>query len=81
MKNVMTVNDETLSTRQKAKQLVQEAHKSDCAALDLTNVEFMTRSVADELRYYEDHDQIELRGLRGTAKEMYKVVSGSEVPA
>ena len=81
MKNVMTVDEETLSTRQKAKRLVKKAHESDCSVLDLTNVEFMTRSVADELRYYEDQDQIRLRGLRGTAKEMYETVSGSEVPA
>lgn len=81
MKNVMTVNTKTLSTRQKAKRLVQEAHASGNAVLDLSNVEFMTRSVADELRYFEDQGEIELQGLRGPVREMYQVVCGSKLTA
>lgn len=81
MTDVMAVNEETLSTRQKAERLVQEAHQQDCTALDLTSVEFMTRSVADELRYFQERGEIELQGLNGSAKEMYDVVTRREVPA
>jgi len=79
MKNVMTVNTNTLSTCQNVKLLIQEVHASGNAVLDLSNVEFMTRSVADELRYFEDQDEIELQGLHGPVKKMYQVVCGSKL--
>lgn len=81
MTKVLAVQEDTLTTRQKAEQLVKEARDENCEALDLTGVEFMTRSVADELRYFQERGEIELRGLRGSAKEIYEVVSGQETIA
>lgn len=81
MTRAMAVNEKTLSTRQKAEKLVKEAQQNHCGALDLTSVEFITRSVADELRYFEDQGEIELRGLHGATREMYEVVSEREAPA
>lgn len=81
MTNKMVVAEETLSTRHKAEQLVRDAHAQGCDALDLARVEFMTRSVADELRYFEARDEIELVNLTGDAEEMYELVRAAATTA
>lgn len=81
MTHGMVVTEETLSTRQKATQLVRDAHSQGYETLDLSNVEFMTRSVADELRYYADNGEIELSGLQGEAKELFDLVSEQSATA
>jgi hypothetical protein len=81
MTDTLVVDETTLSTRQRAERLVQEAHENGCSTLDLTSVEFITRSVADEFRYFRERGEIEFTGLNGAAKEVYDVVSGQQAPA
>lgn len=81
MEHIIVVEEETLTTRQRAEFLVQTARENDCSVLDLSRVEFMSRSVADEFRYHQEKGAIELVGLSGSAKEMFDIVNGKEIPA
>lgn len=44
----LKIEDEVLTTRNKARKLVEKLENSDVRVLDLSDVEFMSRSFADE---------------------------------
>jgi hypothetical protein len=62
MIDTLVADETTLSTRQRAERPVREAHKNGCSTLDLTSVEFITRSVADEFRYFRERGEIKFTG-------------------
>lgn len=73
------VTERSLTTRKKVQRLVDEMYKNDCGGLDLTRVEFISRSVADELRYYCETDGIRLTGLNDSVRELFEYVAGTEI--
>jgi hypothetical protein len=54
---------------------MKEARAGGYRTLDLSNVEFVSRSVADEFLHLSDEFEIELDGLHGDARSMIEVVS------
>lgn len=76
MNGVLQVQETTINTRRRAEEIVTEARERDCTTIDLQNVEFISRSVADELVHQVESTDVELVGLSGDVKIMYEVVAG-----
>lgn len=50
-------------------------HKKDDIVLDFQNVEFISRSVADEIcNLLQDYPSIKVDGMSGDVEKMYKIV-------
>jgi len=69
------IEETCLSTRKKVQKIIERAHQGNYTVLNFTQVRFISRSVADELRYYRDKDDIEIVGLDGSVKEMFDAVA------
>ena len=72
------VKETTINTRRRAEQLAERATSEGCSVLDLTGVEFISRSVADELVHQSQANGLELVGLTGDTKKMVDIVADSE---
>ncbi|WP_058826719.1 hypothetical protein [Haloferax sp. Q22] len=77
-----TLNDRSINTRSYAEEVVKEAIKKGCTTLDLSKVEIISRSAADELHHYERTNEVEIVGLNGEPAQMYDIVKRDDpVPA
>lgn len=81
MSESLIIGETCLSTRKKVQQIMERAHQDNYTILDLSQVGFISRSVADELRYYRDKDDIQIVGLNGSVKEMFDAVAGTDLVA
>ena len=59
---MMALKLSSLSTREKAKQMAREAEREGREAIDLADVEFVSRSFADELVKQADKRGLEIVG-------------------
>lgn len=82
MPSELSVEQATISTRRRARQIAAEAEHTDAGALNLGSVEFVSRSVADELVHQSEKRSLELRGLDGDVATMIDAVrDDSAAPA
>lgn len=77
----LSVDSSSIVTRSYARELAIEAHEDHESVLDLTNVEFVSRSVADELLSQRERLDLEFRGLDDEAGEMIDAVADSRAVA
>lgn len=68
------VDVESINTRRKAEEISRQARKNGHSTLDLSNVEFVSRSVADELIHQSEKHSLELAGLSGDVESMIEIV-------
>lgn len=76
MAKVVSVEKQNLSTRRYARNVVEEAADDSADALDLAGVEFVSRSVADELLHQSESRDLELRNAEGEVAAMLDAVRG-----
>lgn len=81
MVDELKIQSETISTRSRAVELAQTARSKGFSVIDLSEVEFISRSVADELVHQTEKNDLELCGLHGDVKAMVDIVQGSAAPA
>lgn len=75
MNDTLVVDREAIHLRRHATKLMQEAHENGYQTIDVSNVEFVSRSVADELVHLSGKFDIQLNGLRGEVASMIDIVS------
>lgn len=68
------VNEDSIATRNRANQIIQEARKNGYTTVDLSGVEFVSRSVADELAHHKAESDIELQGLQDSVEAFVRAV-------
>lgn len=76
MNDVVCVNDESVSTRRYAREISENAADNGANALDLSRVEFVSRSVADELLHQAEQRNLELRNADGEVAAVLAAVRG-----
>lgn len=76
-----TIITTTLTTREKAKELIRDADNKGIDTLDFSNVEFISRSFADEILTQSNSRDISIEGVNESVKKMFKVVKGEKVKA
>lgn len=74
MGEVLQVEKGEIHTRNMIGRLVEEAKQNDLSEIDVSNVEFVSRSVADEIVHQMDEHQVEFRGMSGDVKKMVEIV-------
>lgn len=67
------IKADTITTRRKAAQVVEEATDSGASVIDLSEVEFISRSAADEFLAVAT-DDIEIVGAKDDVKRMLDAV-------
>ncbi|WP_148263663.1 hypothetical protein [Halopiger xanaduensis] len=77
MPDKFVVEDDAIITRNRAREIGRDARQIGCDEIDLSNVEFVSRSVADELVYQSQKGDISLIGLRDEVEEMINLIDGS----
>lgn len=75
MSQQLSVDRSAIHLRRKAAEIVEEANELGCEAIDLSQVEFVSRSVADELLQKSEYHDIELIGLSESVDQMIDAVS------
>ena len=75
--DVLKIESSTLSTRSRARELVERANQVGCEAIDLGKVEFMSRSFTDELLCLREQEKIELINMSDSLSKMVEVVGNS----
>jgi anti-anti-sigma regulatory factor len=78
MNDVFRVDETTITTRRRARELAAEADSRDVAAIDLGDVEFVSRSVADELVHQAREHSFDLHGAEADVATMIDAIRGSE---
>lgn len=73
------VEDEIIVTRNRAREIINEAVEEGAAEIDLSNVENISRSVADELVYSCNEYNLSLNSATPQAKNMIKAVKETAV--
>lgn len=76
MSRVLKIDETAINTRRRAEQIAQRARLREYSAIDLSNVEFISRSVADELVHQSMQHDLELCGLNDEVSAMVDAVSG-----
>jgi len=76
MSDIYKVEQESIHLRRQAKKIVEQAAKEGCSTIDLSAVEFVSRSVADELIHRSEQHDVDLVGLEGDVDMMIEAVSG-----
>ncbi len=76
MSHVYVVESDAIITRNKAEQIASAAKEQECSAIDLINVEFVSRSVADELNHHSKQYDLELVNVQDPVQSLLDVVSG-----
>ena len=71
----LSIDGSAIVTRKRAERLVDEACTNHNSVLDLTTIEFVSRSVADELLHQQEERGVELRGLDDQVGEIVDAVS------
>lgn len=74
MTSEFPVQRSTVGTRREARELVSKAQENGVNVIDMEGVEFISRSVADELLYHRREAGIEISGATGEVKKMLDVV-------
>src|SRR5699024_7844975 len=74
--SVFVVPDESLIARRYARRMLDSACPSRYSAIDLSRVEFVSRSVADELVRHARRYSIELVGHAGDVTAMIDAIEG-----
>lgn len=64
----------SLSTRKKAKEIAREAEREGRQKIDLTGVEFISRSFADEIVQQAEERGLQIVGAEGDVARMLDVV-------
>ena len=81
MTRIYTVRESSLTTRRAIANLVEEVLEAGYDVIDLSEVEFISRSVADELVFQSEVRDIKLQGLSGDVKKMIAAVDGTKATA
>lgn len=81
MSGEYTIDETSINTRRRAESLAAAARESGCSAIDLSNVEFVSRSVADELVHQSIEHDLHLTGLDGDVRVMVDAVREQGTPA
>jgi anti-anti-sigma regulatory factor len=83
MSDVIKVKEASIDTRRRVERLVGRAHSNDCSTIDLSNVEFVSRSVADEIVHQMDREMVHFEGINGDVAKMVDIVrqNGEPQPA
>lgn len=76
MTDTIKIDETSLSTRRYARGIVESAVEEGADALDLGRVEFISRSVADELVHQSSEHDIEIRFAEGDVRAMLDAVRG-----
>jgi anti-anti-sigma regulatory factor len=76
MSAVYEIQDAAIHTRRRAEQIAEEAKDCNCTEIDLSGVEFVSRSVADELFHQSEEYDLQLVGLQEEVRKMVQAVSG-----
>ena len=76
MSDIYKVEQESIHLRRQAKEMVDNAAEEGYSTIDLSAVEFVSRSVADELIHKSEQHDVELVGLEGDVDMMIEAVSG-----
>jgi len=71
------VEESSIITRRQAEQFADEARANGCSALDLSKVDSVSRSVADELVHQTTDSELKLTGLTGDVRKMVEIISDS----
>lgn len=72
-----TIDDPSINTRRRAEEIAKQARDEGYSVVDLSDVEFVSRSVADELVHQSDEYDLELAGLEGDVEKMVDAVRGN----
>lgn len=78
MSEKYVVEESSIITRRRAGQLVSDARESECSAIDLSNVDSISRSVADELVHQTMDSELALMGLTGDVRKMVEIITKSD---
>lgn len=83
MSDEIQVQEASINTRRHVERLVGKAHSQGCSTIDLSNVEFVSRSVADEIVHQMEREMVEFEGLEGDVAEMVQLIKerGEPKPA
>lgn len=80
MSNKYVISEDSIITRRYAKRIADEARTKDCSAIDLSNVESISRSVADELVHQTNDSDLRLTGMSGDVRKIIQIVSNQTEP-
>ena len=71
-----TIDTESITTRRRAEAIAESAVSEGFHALDFSQVEFVSRSVADEFIHQASCHDLDLRGRTGDVTQMFEMVEG-----
>ena len=80
MSDSFPIKANSIIARKKAAKLAEEAMNNGFSTIDLSQVEFVSRSVADELVHYREEYDLEYSGVQNEVEAMIKAV-GERGPA
>lgn len=72
--SALDIEQDTLTTRNKAKRLMMEAEKQGDDTVDLSSVEYVGRAFADEAVKQAELRDLTITGLSGAVKTMFEYV-------
>lgn len=75
------VRDSAINTRKQAQSIVDAATEQDCRKLDLSKVEFISRSSADELRVLAENEGMSIIGTSGDVEGMFNIIESHKEAA
>lgn len=78
MNDRLKVDGISINTRRRVEQLVEEAQREGHSTIDLSEVEFMSRSVADEFVHHKIESDIQLCGLQEPIRDLIDAVEASK---
>lgn len=78
MSDVIEVKEASINTRRHVERLVGKAHSKGCSTIDLSNVEFVSRSVADEIVHQRERDMVDFEGLEGDVAKMVSIIEDKQ---
>lgn len=74
------IDEDSIITRRAAEGFVEQARKNRCSAIDFSNVESISRSVADEFVHRTKDSNLSLTGLSGDVQTVINIVRNSKKP-
>lgn len=81
MNDNIKIKETSINTRRRAKTIAENAIENGYDAVDLSNVEFVSRSVADEFVHQAEEKDLEIVGQEGDVEKMFNVVLGRSAVA
>jgi hypothetical protein len=79
--NPLKIEKSALHTRKYAQEMMEQADREGYPSVDLSNLNFISRSVGDELIYRSKMYGIPLENAQGDVKHMLEVIESRKVPA